>query len=408
MGVRNSYRSDTLHVLSGVAIRLARKMGLHRDGTSLGLPPFETEMRRRLWWHLVHMDYRVADLLGTRPSMDLSYGDTKTPLNVDDEDMHPDMVDLPPERNGITSVVVCLIRCDIIESLRKFPTLFPGDVRWDVLASPDITPARKDNLISQIEDSMERKYLRYCDPSNSLHTIVSVMIRSSVCKMKLFAHNPRQYANSPREVLQSERNIVFANAMKLLEYATLMQKGDNVFEKYMWQIGTSYLWNTMLYVLIEIRHRKTGPEVDRAWQLIGVVYSQYPQVFEEATGAVYAALGKWTLEVWNDHVAASRAEGLPEPSAPIYITAIRRCRAPPASSPLRTRDPLADSGSVARNSFGPNGPQPQRHEGDFPDSGNFEAYDFPNLLSFEMDPNEWIQWERLVAEEVGVAQVGSM
>lgn len=408
MCVRNSYRCDTLFVLSGVAIRLARKMGLHRDGTFLGLSPFETEMRRRLWWHLVHVDFRTADVLGTRPSLDLSCGDTKMPLNVDDEDLHPDMVDPPPERNGITSIAFCLIRCEIIEALRKFSTACPGDVRWEVLYSPDVTLAKKASVISQIEDHLESKYLRYCDPSNSLHTFVSIIIRSSICKIKLFAHNPRQFANSPVKVLQSERNIVFANATKLLEYVTLMQGGYPGLEKYMWQIGTSHLWNTILYVLIEARHRKTGPEVERSWQLIGVVFSHHPQVFEESTGAVYTALGKWTLEVWDDYLAASKAEGLPEPSTPEYINAIRRCRRPAIESLSRTKDLAADSGPVTRNSFGYNETQSQRYEGDLPEFEPFESYDFPNLLSFEMDPNEWVQWEQLLAEQGGFAQIDSM
>ncbi|OCL15024.1 putative C6 transcription factor [Glonium stellatum] len=408
MGVRNSYRCDTQFILSGVAIRLARKMGLHRDGTSLGLSPFETEMRRRLWWHLVHMDFRTADLLGTRPSLDLSCGDTKLPLNVNDEDLHPDMVDPPPERNGITSIVLCLLRCEIIETLRKFSTTRPGDVRWEVLYSTDVTIAKKDSIISQIEDHLEAKYLRYCDLSNSLHTFVSIIIRSSICKMKLFAHNPRQFANSPVKVPQSERNIVFTNATKLLEYITLIQGGFHGLDKYMWQIGTSYLWRTMLYVLIEARHLKTGPEVDRSWQLIGVVFSQYPQVFEESTGIVYTALGMWTLEVWDDYVAASKAEGLPEPSTPEYINLIRRCRRPAIEALSKTKDLAADSGPVSRNSFGYNKIQSQICEGNLPDFEAFESYDFPNLLSFEMDPNEWVQWEQLVADEGGFGQVDSM
>lgn len=408
MCVRHSYRCDTLFVLSGVAIRLARKMGLHRDGTSLGLSPFETEIRRRLWWHLVHVDFRTADVLGTRPSLDLSCGDTKMPLNVDDGDLHPDLVEPPPERKGITSITLCLIRCEIIETLRKFSTACHGDVRWEVLYSPDVTLAKKDSVISRIEGHLERKYLRYCDPSNSLHAFVSILIRSSICKMKLFAHNPRHFANRPVKVPQSERDIVFANATKLLEYVTLMQGGYHGLEKYMWQIGTSYLWNTMLYVLIEARHRKTGPEVDRSWQLIGVVFSYYPQIFEEPTGAVYTAIGKWTLEVWDDYVAASKAEGLPEPPTPEYIDAIRRCRRPAIEPLSRTKDRAADSGHVTRNSFGYNKIQSQRYEGNLPDFEPFESYDFPNLLSFEMDPNEWVQWEQLIAEQGCFSQVDTM
>ncbi|KAK9365633.1 hypothetical protein V1509DRAFT_371794 [Lipomyces kononenkoae] len=376
-------------------------MGLHRDGTSLGLSPFETEMRRRLWWHLVHVDFRIADVLGTRPSLDLSCGDAKMPLNVDDEDLHPDMPDPPPERNGITSIALCLIRCEIVEALRKFSNGVYWRVRWEVLFSPEVTLAKKDSVISELEDRLERKYLRYCDPSNSLHTFVSIMIRSSICKLKLFAHNPRQSANSPVKVPEKERSIVFANATKLLEYVTLMQGGCHGLEKYVWQIGTSYLWNTVLYVLIEARHRKTGPEVERTWQTIGVVFSHCPQVFEESTDALYTALGKWTLEVWDAYVAASQAKGLQEPSTPPYISAIRRCRRPAVESLSRTKDLATDSGPAGRT-FDCSKFQ-SRYEGNLPHIGPSESYDFPNLLSFEMDPNEWVQWEQLVGEHGGIA-----
>ncbi|PVH79988.1 hypothetical protein DL98DRAFT_588771 [Cadophora sp. DSE1049] len=38
--------------LTRLVIRVAHSKGLHRDGTQLGLTPFETEMLRRLWWQL--------------------------------------------------------------------------------------------------------------------------------------------------------------------------------------------------------------------------------------------------------------------------------------------------------------------------------------------------------------------
>ncbi|KAB8228296.1 uncharacterized protein BDW43DRAFT_323019 [Aspergillus alliaceus] len=367
MCVRNSYQCDTVFVLLGVAIRLARKMGLHREGTSLGLSPFETEMRRRLWWHLVHVDFRTTEVLGTRPSLDLSSGDAKMPLNVDDEDLHSDMVDLLPALNDITSIALCLIKCEILETLRKFATVCPGDVRWEILLSPDVSLAKKDS-------------------------------------MNLFAHNPRQFANSPVKVPQSERSIVFSNASKLLEYPTLMQGGGNGLQKYVWQTGTSYLWNTVLYMLIEARHRKTGPEVDQVWQLIRVAFSHYPQNFEKTTGAVYSALGKWTLEVWDDYVAASKAEGLPEPPPLEYINAIRRCRRPATSSPSSTKDRAADSGPATRYSSSYNRVQP-RYEGSLSDFGPFESYDFPSLMPFETDPNEWIQWAQLLGEQGSLAQI---
>jgi hypothetical protein len=301
------------------------------------------------------------------------------------------MTDPPPERNGITSVVICLLRCEIIEFLRKLSSPFSNDVRWEILTSSDITPAKKDSMINQVEDLLERKYLRYCDPSNSLHSFTSIMVRSSIAKLKLLAHNPRRFANSGANVPQSERDIVFTNATKLLEYATLIRGNPNL-EKYTWQNGTGYLWNTILYTLIEARHRRIGPEVDRLWQLIGVVFSKCPQMYEEPTGTVYAALGKWTVAIWDEYVAAMRAEGLLEPPTPQYINAIPSRRESSSGSLFQTKRPT-DSRPATQNAADYNKTQSLRHDGNLlSDFEPLDSFDYLNLPSFEMEPNEWLQW----------------
>lgn len=372
-------------------------MGLHRDGTFLGLPPFETEMRRRLWWHLAHVDCRTADVMGTKPSPEISGGDAKKPINVADDELYPGMTSLPKERSGINTITLTLIKCEIMETLGKFGASNPTDMRWEMLYNPDISLAKKDSIIDEVEDHLERKYARYCDLSNTLHTFVSVMIRSAVCKMRLFAHNIRQFAHQSNKASQNDHDVSFYNAMKLLEYANLMQGGHMGLDKYMWQIGTSYLWNTMLYLLIEVRCRKTGPDVDNAWQLIAVVFARCPQILEEFSGSVYVALGKWTLEVWESYIAASKAEGLPEPVAPGYIGEIREWQRVKMESEARAKFDKADARPATQNSSGGE----MFSYADYLDGEVSESLYFPNLSSFETDPNQWIQWEQMVAEQSG-------
>ncbi|TFA97828.1 Transcription factor vrtR1 [Trichoderma ghanense] len=397
--VRKVYRCDTLYILSGVAIRLARKMGLHRDGTFLGLPPFETEMRRRLWWHLAHVDCRTADVMGTKPSPEISSGDVKLPINVDDDELHPDMTSFPKERNGTTAISLCLLKGEIMETLCRFAKEYTTDLRWEMLYNPEISLAGKDRIIEGVEDHLERKYLRYCDPSNPLDTFISIMARSAVCKMRLFAHNIRQFAHLSAKASQKDHDVSFFNAMKLLEYANLIQGGHMGLDKFTWQIGTSYLWNTMLYLLIEVRARKTGPDVDKAWQLIGVVFERCPQVLEEFTGSVYVALGKWTLEVWNSHVAASKEEGLPEPVTPEYISNIREWQQLKEAEARARRDKA--EARLARPGTRNSSVDDKFSYADYLEEGGSDAQYFPNLLSFETDPNQWMQWEQMVAEQAG-------
>lgn len=369
-------------------------MGLHRDGASLGLSPFESEMRTRLWWYIVHIDLRASEFSGANPSKDLFLGDVKIPLNVEDEDLHPDMEKLPPERVGITSMVLCLVRCESTECRGDLAPPFYSDIRWERLLSSSMSLAEKDNLITQIEDLLERKYLRYCDPSNSLHCFASVIARSAICKMKLIAHNPRQFANSGTKVPQKERDIIFANSIKLLEYGNLMQSTPGL-RKYMWQIRSGFLWDSLVYMLIETRHRKTGSEIDRVWQLIGGVFSNYPQIFAEASDALEAAVGNWTLQVWDDCAAARKTQGLPEIPTPEYISTLRRCRKLTAELSSRQIGPR-DSGNAIGTSVDC-AKDPSFGQVGYPDT-DFEFHDsndFSNLLSYDLEPNEWLRWDRL-------------
>ncbi|KAH0541537.1 hypothetical protein FGG08_004012 [Glutinoglossum americanum] len=51
----------------GLALRVAQSMGLHRDGSHYGIEPVEAEVRRRVWWHILHMDVMTALASGLPP-----------------------------------------------------------------------------------------------------------------------------------------------------------------------------------------------------------------------------------------------------------------------------------------------------------------------------------------------------
>ena len=400
--MRRYWENGSLYMLSGIAVRLSRRMGLHREGTTLGLSPFETEMRRRIWWHIVHVDGRISDLSGTKQSMDIFMTDAKRPLNVEDEDLSPDMANLPSERSGITSIVLCLIRCDLMEFMQK---VMPNttQVQWDSLSDSGLTPARKVAMIKDLEDNLERKYLRYHEPLNALHCFASIIIRSSICKMKLFAHSPRQFAKEGIKVPQESRDLIFATGMKLLEYGILINNTPTL-QKFLWQTNTTnFLWETLVWVLVEVRYRKMGPDVDRAWQLIGQIFSNHPRILEDPSVKLYAALGNWTLRAWDDCIAARKAAGMPEAAVPDFIAAFRRLLIPAPEVPAQTAVPPIEETSISADSTYGSGNQSVNLDGvPLTDFGpHDDSYDFSNLLSFDLEPNEWVQWERLLAGQGG-------
>ncbi|KAJ6789172.1 hypothetical protein PWT90_03296 [Aphanocladium album] len=398
MGLRCNMRYESQYILCGIALRLAQKMGLHRDGKTLGLSLFETEMRRRLWWHIAHLDFRTSDLLGAKPSLDIHVGDAGVPWNVEDEDLQPSMTEVPKERRAITSITMCLVRCDLTKSLQQLSGSSTSVASWgDIGTNKNMTTADRDALIDDIEDRFETKYLRYCDPSRPLDMLVTCMIRAAICNTRLYAHNPRRFADSGGQVTEAERNMAFQNASKLLEYASLV--GENkCLRKFEWRLNSTYLWDKILFVLIESRRKKLGSDLDKVWELIGRVFSQYPDAFGQTSAqAVYTALSKWTLEVWDGYVVARRAEGMLEPEEPAYIQA------------MRVKQNGLNEGAASRNPEAANAKEAHGQAWDHEqcteqvDTGGFSG--FSDLGSFEMNLDEWVNWEQLVSEQTGFYHV---
>lgn len=406
VGSSGAYQNDSFYVLSGIALRLARRMGLHRDGSTFGFSPFETEMRRRLWWVIVTGDYRASEFAGTKPSMDLIQSDTKGMLNVEDEDLTPDMIEFPPERTGITTGVLQLMRCDLTQFLKSVGPDQPDNFFWDKLTGTALTPEEKDRKIDGLEDLVESKYVRYCDPSNHLHFFASILARSALCKIRLFAHNPRQFAEKGEKVPQRSRDVIWKSGSKMLEYGVLMHSSPNM-KKFTWHLGTAYLWDTLLYVLIETRHRRKGPEVDKIWKSIESIFASYPQIFDSNQPTLYLAIGSWTLQVWEECAAARRADGLPDQMEPNFIKSLRQFRraniqqSHHAVAPKPNGDVQETSShnfeQMANDVFNPDPIITTDFLADIDATG---SYDFSDLLSFDLDPNGWAQFDKILNQQV--------
>lgn len=113
LAVRTEYDSHTFWILTGIAVRTAERIGIHRDGEALGLKPFDVQMRRRLFWQLLPLDGLSGQICGTGIAMDSKTWDTKQPLNINDTDIWPGMEEPPKERGGATDMIFCLARSEI-------------------------------------------------------------------------------------------------------------------------------------------------------------------------------------------------------------------------------------------------------------------------------------------------------
>ncbi|CCM01598.1 uncharacterized protein FIBRA_03658 [Fibroporia radiculosa] len=68
----------------GAAVRTAQALGMHRDGSTMGMDLVQIEKRRRIWSHLYHADRSIALVLGRPVAIQDVYTSTLPPCNVDD------------------------------------------------------------------------------------------------------------------------------------------------------------------------------------------------------------------------------------------------------------------------------------------------------------------------------------
>ena len=182
---RHFYDPHTYWILTGVAIRIAQRMGLHRDGEKLGLPPFDVQMRRPLFYQLIPLDSIASQMSGTGIAIMPDTWDTQQTLNINDDQIWPGMTETPEEQKGATEMIFCLVRSCIGKFFAKAGRSMHGANSWQFKDYNEV-----EQVISKAENEVE-KYIRYCDIVNPLHFLTVGLARSAITAMRLRVWLPK-------------------------------------------------------------------------------------------------------------------------------------------------------------------------------------------------------------------------
>ena len=165
ISTKTSNDPHTYWMLTGTLVRIAHRMGLHRDGEAMGLSPFQVQMRRRLFYQVLPLDGYASQVSGTGISVGLDTWDTKQPLNINDADIWPDMPAPPEPREGATDMIFCLTRAEVGKHMAMAMKISKSDASWDWKDDPH----HINKVVDDAEASVETKFLRYCDIITPLH-----------------------------------------------------------------------------------------------------------------------------------------------------------------------------------------------------------------------------------------------
>ncbi|KAI1381262.1 hypothetical protein F4677DRAFT_120549 [Hypoxylon crocopeplum] len=298
------YDAHSFWSLTGISIRIGQRIGLHKDGEGLKLPPFETEMRRRLWINMVQLDSRAAELSGTGLSIVAQLWNTKPPLNINDCDLYPDMREPPVEQVTATEMMFLLLRAQVGMFLKKeMPENDAFDGGWSRLSNPAISMIEKDRAINELEQTLEEKFIRHCDLQIPLHCISSLIAKSAICRMRLFAHLPWNARGPPPNSTstEAEEDLLFTNSLQILQSDTQIRT-DKSLRRFLWHVNMHFQWHALIYLLTYLRtHTSADTRTNIAWTTIDEVFANHPEIIHGGRMRSKLCIGvdNLTLKAWE-------------------------------------------------------------------------------------------------------------
>ncbi|ETS81024.1 hypothetical protein PFICI_06026 [Pestalotiopsis fici W106-1] len=297
----------------GLLVRLAQRMGYHRDPKYLpNISPFEGELRRRAWFFIEVFDCIFSFQLGMPPSIREDECDTESPGNLYDLDFDENCIMLPPPRPPTepTSTLYLCIKSKLCRKLRRV-----------IKISMSITPTPHDEVM-RLHDEIERYHdyipqplkirpIRSYSFTDHTHDIVhrltlEMMYLKSLCVLH------RKYLNSEKDDHRydiSRRTSVNA-AIRILdlhaEYEEECRPGGRLYEdRYMLaSLSLHDFLIASMIICLDLSENAPSSQEDRARKLRALgtsykIWSENKTVSREAahaTRVVGAILRKVSMQ----------------------------------------------------------------------------------------------------------------
>ncbi|KAJ5804975.1 fungal-specific transcription factor domain-containing protein [Penicillium riverlandense] len=291
-------------ILIGTAIRLAQSIGIHRDGAALGLSPFETERRLRLWWHLNLLDHRAPEDHGFAYSFDWLHQGLRLPLNIDDDCLFPTMETLPSESDAWTQTSFALASIEATKLLQRvLGTIATGH---DADLTDDLEERRK--IMREHKAWFEKKFFSNKTLSRVQET-AATHYRTAYIKME-FMLQAREHLTSQTEHKNCSTpspskglcEMAFSTACRTIESSYSLLSGRTT-GNFAWLFQTYPQWYALAYVLRFLCAFPLSSETEKAWDLVNKVfdalsYSDDLSVVDAGRGSIWRCLARIRHQVW--------------------------------------------------------------------------------------------------------------
>jgi hypothetical protein len=281
-------------------------MGVHRDGETLGLTPFETEIRRRVWWQIFVIDSMYAVTSGLKPMLLPAGCNTKIPQNINDTDFSADSTMIKP-KEGPTDMVFVLVFYEIVHFIKDHPMI---DLEHLALGGHDLEPGtpeyaiyldsmkQMENLAEMLDAKIIQVEKQYCDPSAGIIHDLALKLRHWIVREAKIMATPMQETpewgtevNNPQDNffriwLSHNENEVAINEMA--------QRGN-----FLYAFKCHLHLDSLLFLAGQLAGRSpVGSFAERTWRLFDRFYYYHEHLWN-LNQRLHLQLARLLLKAWE-------------------------------------------------------------------------------------------------------------
>ncbi|KAL4780322.1 hypothetical protein BJX76DRAFT_351107 [Aspergillus varians] len=308
-----------LSSMLGIAVRIAERMGLHSESACAKHPPLEAEMRRRLWWALVIFDARIGEMADYRTPTLTPLWDCNIPINVNDFDLRPGMKDIPKVQGHSSEALFVVVRSEVGDFLRNssFHLDFTCPPLKAIAREVHCKPVPGAGELDALENWIEERYLRLCNPENPLHFLTIWMTRGWLAKCRLLEYYSKYSAGRQTK---SDRDAAMSYALAMVECDTKMLSNPCM-TRYLWFLHWYFPFPAYIHILQDLRRRPLSEHSEKYWISLGensearsiLLWQMSPRIlFRAFSGIVFQA--------WEATESALRRSG--QTSAPPKLVSV--------------------------------------------------------------------------------------
>ncbi|KAF2799291.1 hypothetical protein K505DRAFT_294967 [Melanomma pulvis-pyrius CBS 109.77] len=300
----------SLSCLLGVAIRIAQRIGIHNESNHDKCTAFEAEIRRRLWWSIVIFDSRICEMTHVRTAMLAPAWDCRTPLNLNDSDIRPEMRTLPAIHEP-TEALFVVVRSKLGEFVRQsaFHSNSIDSHLESIAKDADHGSVPEDGYMVAIEQTLENEYFKFCNLENPLHFMTIWTARSFLAKSRLLDHYSRHPKSSMLQT-DAQRDAAVSHALRMLECDTKIM-ASTLTKGYLWFVHIHFPFLAYTHILQTLRKRPVEPYAEKSWEVMSDNFEVRFMCTVQDDNPLFQLFSRIVLHSWEAREQAFRYLGKP-------------------------------------------------------------------------------------------------